>query len=103
MSSIDDGGLLTKDPQAIEVFTMDWDAQHLAVGVTIQTSTWTITGPDAILTKDNETIVTGNRKTRLRLTGGTLHRKYTVTNRIVTNESPAQTKDRSFIVQIVNA
>jgi hypothetical protein len=53
------------------------------------------------LTKDNETIVTGNQKTQLRLKAGTLKNRYTVTNRIVTNETPAQTDERSFVLRIV--
>jgi len=100
--SIPSGGLLVKDPNAIEVYVVDWDTLHLAVGVTITTSSWTITGPDAVLTKDNESVIAANRKTQLRLTAGTLGSKYTVTNRVVTNEVPAQTKDASFKVLIQN-
>jgi hypothetical protein len=91
--------LVTKDPNSIEYFIVDWTDQ-LATAVTIVTSTWEIAGPNALLTKDQESVVTGNKKTQLRLSAGTLHRRYTVTNRIVTNETPAQTKDASFTVLI---
>lgn len=73
---------------------------------------WTVTAIS--LTKDQETIlnaaaasvalqrtVTGDsRVTQLRLTGGTLGHLYEVANKVVTNETPAQTKERSFRVLI---
>jgi hypothetical protein len=99
-TEIHSGGLVTKDPDAIEVYVVDWDAEHLAASVTITTSSWVIAGPDSALTKDQESILSGSRKTQLRLTAGTLEGVYTVTNRIVTNETPAQTKDASFSVLI---
>jgi hypothetical protein len=96
------GGLLIKDPNASEVYTVKWDVEHFAAqpSVTITTSTFTITGPDAVLTKDNEFVLAGNRQTQVRLLAGTLGAKYTVTNRIITSETPAQTKDASFKVLI---
>ena len=93
------GTKLYKDPNAVEVFTVNWN-DDLAAGVLIQTSTFTITGPDGVLTKDNEAIGADTRSTRLRLLGGTLRKTYTVLNRIVTNETPSQTKDASFLVAI---
>lgn len=99
-TTIRPGGLTTKDPNSIELFTFDWDAEHLAASVTITTSSFTISGPDANLTQDNASILSGSRKTQVRLTGGTAGATYTVTNRIVTNETPAQTKDASFKVLI---
>jgi hypothetical protein len=94
------GGQVTKDPNAIEFFVVDWDAEHLAASVTLTTSTWTITGPDAVLTDDQPSILSGSRKTQVRLSAGTEGKRYTVTNRIVTNESPSQTKDASFRVLV---
>jgi hypothetical protein len=94
------GGLVIKDPNAIEFFIMDWDAEHLATGVTVSTSTWTVTGPDAVLTGDQASVLSGSRKTQVRLSAGTVGKVYTVTNRIVTNESPSQTKDASFRVLV---
>ena len=102
--TIEDGGLAIKDPADISVYQFNWDARHLAPAVTITGNTFTITAirpvGDTALTKDNESVVTGNRKTQLRLTGGTVGAKYRIDNRIVTNETPAQTKERSFYVQV---
>ena len=100
MTEIHSGGLVTKDPNAIEVFVVDWDQEHLATGVTIVSSSWFIAGRDAVLTDDQASILSGSRRTALRLSAGTLGYRYTVTNRIVTNESPSQTKDASFDVLI---
>ena len=96
-----DGDQVTKDPSESRVFLFDWDAYNLAAAVTITTSTWTLTplypsATDAVLTKDSESILTGDRKTQLRLTAGTLGQTYEIANKIVTSESPAQTKERSF-------
>lgn len=97
------GGLITKDPNSSEVFSFNWN-DDLAAGVSITTSTFTITSPNEALplglTKDNETH--DARSSSLRLLGGTLGKKYVVTNRIVTDESPTQTKDASVTVSIAN-
>lgn len=103
--TIDDGGLLTKDPADISVYTFDWDTDHLAVGVTITTSSFTIAGlsgdiTTTPITKDQESILASNRSTKLRLTAGALGSLWRVDNKIVTNESPAQTKERSFFVRV---
>lgn len=98
---IQSGEQTTKHPLAEEVFTLDWDRfQPLAPGVQITTSTWTITGPDAALTKDNPSIDAGGRKTRVRLLAGTLGATYVITNDIVTNESPTQRPYREFSLYI---
>jgi hypothetical protein len=103
-TTIRDGDLATKDPNDIRVFVFDWDAEHLAVGVTISTNSFTITAleptTDTALTKDSESILAGNRKTQLRLTAGTLGARYQIANKIVTNESPAQTFERSFFLRV---
>jgi hypothetical protein len=104
--TISPGQLVVLDPSDIRVFTFDWGTANLPVGVTITTSTFTITvrkqnGMTA-LTKDNESIVSGSRSTQVRLnaTTATLGDGYTINNKIVTNEAPAQTKERSFNVLI---
>ena len=97
---IQSGGMLPKDPDSIEVYEVNWDRRHLATGVTITSSDWFIEGPDSALTGDQETVLTGSRRTTIRLTAGTLNKKYRVTNRIVTNETPSQTKDAFFDVKI---
>jgi len=95
------------DPSDIKTYEMTWD-DNLATGVEISTSTFTIVairqaGVTA-LTKDNEGLVTGNRRSKLRLnaTTATLGDRYEVANKIVTNETPAQTKERSFFVVVEN-
>jgi len=93
-----DGGTVTKDPDAQRVYTMDWTADIGSAGIT--TSTWTIVGPDAALTYDNGSIVAGLKMASVRLIGGTLGRTYTVTNRIVTNSTPAETEDATVTVLI---
>jgi hypothetical protein len=102
MTAIRSGGLVVKDPNSSEFYTFDWNHEHLPGGVEVSTSTFTVTGPDAILTVDQFGIFQGNRKTQVRLNGGTLGKKYTVTNRITTDQSPSQTKDASFRVLIQN-
>lgn len=101
------GEMVLKDPADIKVYQVDWDASNLAASVTIVTSTWTITpirpsASDAALTKDNESILAGSRKTQVRLSAGTVGQTYDIANKIVTNESPAQTKERSFRVLVEN-
>lgn len=105
--TISPGALVAKDPADIKVYQVDWDTSNLGVGVTITTSTWTITAlrptpSDATLTKDNESVLAGSRITQVRLSGGTLNQTYEIANKIVTNESPAQTKERSFQVLVTN-
>lgn len=99
------GGLLVLDPSDKRVIQFNWDGA-LAAAAEISTSAFTITaikqnGATA-LTKDEELIVSGNRKTQLRLlaTTATAGDIYEVANAIVTNETPAQTVERSIKVLI---
>src|SRR5215207_1635796 len=115
------GALVIKDPADSKVYIFDWDGDNLAPGVSIPTSTFTVTAvspstTDTALTRDSEgrltaaeataalgrTVNIDNRATRLRLTAGTLGQIYEIANRIVTSETPAQTKERSFRVLIQN-
>lgn len=104
--TVDDGQLITKDPGDSSVYVFDWDARHLATGATITTSTFALSAikpSDATLpTKDNPSILSDNRRTQVRVIGGTLGATYELTNTIVTNESPAQTKERSVRIKIEN-
>lgn len=78
---------------------------------------WSLVG--AALTKDSESRLTGveatalltamgiprtvtgdNRFTQVRLAGGTLGQTYEIANKVVTNESPPQTKEKSFRIVI---
>lgn len=98
------GQRVGKDPSDERVYTFDWDTDNLATAATITQSTWSITvvsGSDSpVLTKDNEAVLTGSRKTQLRLKGGGLGAEYEIANKIVTSETPTQTKERSFRVLI---
>ncbi len=98
------GSLIIKDPSSDEPYGFDWTAwlAELGPGVLIQTQTLTITGPDAVLTKHDESIVTGGLKTQAYYAAGTAGRKYVVTNRVVTNSAPAVTDERSFQFLIQN-
>lgn len=94
------GDLLLKDPDAELFYVMNWTA-WFASGATIATSAWAIESGDGALTFDNATILSGNLKTRLRLIGGTVGERYTVRNRVTTNETPDQVDDRSITIAVV--
>lgn len=98
------GDLVQKDPSSDEPYGFDWTAWllELGAGVLVGTSTWTITGADAILTKHNDTTVVGDLKTQVYLAAGTVGVTYKVTNRVITNSSPAVTDERSFQVYVTN-
>jgi len=96
------GELITKDPNSVEPQGFDWTLYLAELGdsITISSSSWSVSGPDSVLTLSNDSIVTGSLKTSVVLTAGTEGKKYIVTNRIVTNGSPTVTDDRSFTVLI---
>jgi hypothetical protein len=102
------GDLLVLDPSDKRVIQFDWDAEGLPTGASISTSTFTIAtvkqNGATILTKDNPSVVTGNRKTQVRLdaTTATAGDKYSLSNSIVTDESPAQTIEREISILIQN-
>jgi hypothetical protein len=115
------GQLVQFDPSDTRVICFDWDKRNLlGDSVLIATSTWTITAVQQSgsnpLAKDNEArltaieataaigrTVTGDyRVTRVRLdaTVATAGDRYRVSNKILTNETPAQTKEQSFYVLV---
>lgn len=107
--TVDNGATITKDPSDVLVYTFDWDAANLAAAVTITEFVATITPidpstSDTALTKvDSGTglgIVSSSRKVAIKLSAGTLGQTYRVDCRIVTSETPAQTKERSFFLLI---
>lgn len=93
-------GLVLKDPNSVEPRGIDWTdyLAELGSGVTVSTSTYAVSGPDDTLTLSSASIVTGNLKTQVKLSGGTVGRKYTVTNHIVASDGTED--DRSFFVQV---
>ncbi len=100
--TISPGDLVPKDPAAEKVYQFDWTDYLTDLGSIIASTSFTITGPDAILTKDNEGVIAGNLKTQLRLKAGTLGGLYIVTNQIVDTSSPPNTDERSFEVLVEN-
>ena len=112
------GDQVTKDPSGITSYVVDWDALNLAAGVTITASDWYVTAQrpnftNVDLTADQAAVLSGteatsvigrtipdDRVTRIQLSGGRMHQTYAVTNQIVTNETPTQTKHASFQVLI---
>lgn len=93
------GDQITKDPDSIEPQGFDWTdwLEELGDSVTISTSTWAVS-PTGGITLSGDSIITGSLKTQVTLTGGTVHRRYTVTNRIVTSSGVHD--DRSFVVLV---
>jgi long-subunit fatty acid transport protein len=94
------------DPADKRVVVFDWSG--LAAAAEVSTSTFTIgtirqNGATA-LTKDNPSILAGNRSTQVRLdaTTATAGDIYTLANAVVTNESPAQTIERQITVLVQN-
>jgi UDP-N-acetylglucosamine enolpyruvyl transferase len=94
------GDLVMKDPNSDEPHGFDWTLwlAELGASVVVNTSTWVITGTDALLTSHDPTIVAGSLKTQVYLAAGTVGKKYTVTNRVTTNSAPPVTDERSFYV-----
>lgn len=97
-TSITDKGSLVKDPDAERVIRFDWDAD-LPEGAEIDTSTW-IVSPSGELATDNAAIADDGRSATVRLTGGEAGSSYTLTNRIVTDTTPAETEDASITVHV---
>jgi len=93
--------LVIKDAAAEEPYGIDWTdyLAELGTGVEIQSSAWTVTGPDTALVTSNETVLAG-LKTKAFLKGGTAGASYTVKNRIITNSTPTVKDSRSFDVYI---
>lgn len=89
------GALVQKDPDALNVPQgLDW-TQYLAAidaAETITTSTWAAS-PSG-LTFSSASIVSGNLKTQVRISGGVAGTEYTVTNHIITSSGVQD--DRSF-------
>lgn len=108
-STIHDGGLITKDPSDIEVYQFDWDAEDgLPASVTIASQTVTAAArkpsdATALTVTDSGTglgIQSGSRKVNAKIAGGQVGAEYTVTNEVVTSETPARTRQRSFTLKI---
>lgn len=106
--TIKDGGLETMTPVEQRVFEFDWDQLgNLAPGVSITTSAIVLTqeSGDAVLVADSVSTGLGiqpdarHTKVRITVSAGT-RGQYWVANQIVTNETPAQKKDKGFRLRI---
>ena len=96
------GQQVTKDPDGEVLYHMDWTLWLAGLSQSdaqISTTSIGIT-PTGGLAVDNDSIVTGGKKVQFRLTDGTVGVTYTVRVRITTDETPAQTDDRSFTVVV---
>jgi hypothetical protein len=97
--SLPTGSTVIKDPSATQwAKGIDWTDYCAERSTTISSSTWAIAGPDSNLTVVTSSIVTGSLKTQLKLSGGTVGARYTVTNAITT--AVGGVDHRSFIVLV---
>ncbi|ODS54692.1 MAG: hypothetical protein ABS36_11035 [Acidobacteria bacterium SCN 69-37] len=89
-----------KDPDAVLFYLFDW-RKWLAGTAVIQSYEILIDRvTDPPLVQEYATVVQDGTGVRVRITGGQLGQTYTITCRITTNESPAQTDDRSAILRV---
>lgn len=100
---INDNGLATKDPADELLYEFRWGTRHLPATAQIANSSFTITAlrpvGDTALISDSAATV-GTQTTKIRLMDGTVGALYRITNQIITNELPAQTIERSFLLLI---
>jgi hypothetical protein len=92
---------LKKDPQAANwPKGIDWTRYLALLGAdeVIAASTWSRTGDDTALILSSASIVTGARKTQVRMAGGTVGVSYLVTNHITTSSGVED--DRSFTIVV---
>lgn len=70
-----------KDPNEVKIYTVNW-TRGLNAGATISTSTWIV---PAGITKNSDSILTGNLQTSIVLSGGTAG-SYELVNRVTTSD-----------------
>lgn len=101
---VETGATVEKDPIAVQARGVDWTdwLAEMSSGEYITGSAWFITGKETVpaLAFADDEVVTGKKKTQLRISGGTLKKKYKVTNRITTNSGLVE--ERSFFVKVVD-
>ncbi len=90
-----------KDPAATLDYTGSWE-KLLAVGESLASSTWSIDGPDAALVigVDEYAPTFGATSATLWLSGGTEDATYTITNHVVTDNTPPRIDERSFSLTV---
>jgi hypothetical protein len=103
-TTVKDGALITIDPSDATVLDWDWGTKHLAVGVTISSSSFRLVAirqaaSPSPVTLDSDSILSGDRTTQVRIVGAgdaALGDLFQLTNSITTSESPPQIKERSI-------
>jgi hypothetical protein len=83
-----------KDPNAALDYSFDW-SDWLATGEQIATSNWINPDSLTITTSANTTTTTV-----VWVSGGTAGKTYRLTNRIVTNNNPTRTEDRTLTIEV---
>lgn len=83
-----------KDPNAVLDYGFDW-SDWLQSGETITSSTWI--NPDSITVNSSSNLP---ESTVIWVSGGTAGKTYRLTNRVVTNNSPARTEDRTLTIEV---
>jgi hypothetical protein len=105
VTSIEAGGTLVLDPSDKRVISFNWD-DVLPDGVALAGSAWTIAAivqsGETALTNDNAAYVAAARTTSTRLLATTASEgdAYWVSNKITTDETPAQEIEQRFKVLI---
>lgn len=105
MKHVRNGQTVRQDPEDKRVYWLDWDEDNLGEEVEL-TGAGTITiEPDGdatspVLAHDSLALRDDHRSVNVRIYGGSLGARYRVSHKITTNESPAQTKEKSFFVVV---
>jgi hypothetical protein len=99
------GDTWIKTPNEQRVIEFDYDTLgNLTAGAAITNSTWTVTliGPvgGTVPTTDNPSLTGSNRKTQVRVSGGSLGCRAYLVNKITTNENPNQVKEFQITIQV---
>lgn len=100
--TISAGSQIVKDPNESAVYSADWGTNTLAEGVELADEGTFYVVPSGQLTIDQESLEDGNRSVQFRVSGGTRGRRYRIAHRVVTNETPAQTKEQSFYLLVMD-
>lgn len=96
------GDLITLDPDAVnDPRGFDWTnwLAEIDPAEIISNSSWSVSGPDAAVTLSGSSIVTGQKQTQVRLSGGTAGRKYRLTNHITTSSGVEEDQSSPVLVQ----
>ncbi len=88
-------GILVKDPNEIRTFYMDWSAHLPAQRIVV--SAWAIE-PVGSLVMESNSVLTGNTKTSITVSGGTARTEYYVTNTVTT--TTGQVYERTGTVSV---